>query len=120
MTGWEPAEITVYEYDSDGRLMHSITVREAEWDDDQVALLLASRRNELRDPTGHLLVESTDLLANPANVDGTHYYVADAPHVNWAQRAEQQARDAFKRDHPDADTAGFFWPIRRVDRRKRN
>lgn len=119
LAGWEAAEVTTFEYDEAGRLSRTITVRESEWDDDQVAVLLASRRNEQRDSTGHLLIESTDLLANPANTAGTHYYVADLPHVNWAQRAEQQAREAFKRDNPGTDTAGYFWPIRRVERPSR-
>lgn len=30
--GWEPAEHTTYEYDDQGRLIASTTVREAEWD----------------------------------------------------------------------------------------
>lgn len=29
--GWEPAEVTTYEYDDAGRLVRSMTVREAEW-----------------------------------------------------------------------------------------
>ena len=32
-SGWEPAEVTTYEYDDAGRLIRSTTVREAEWNE---------------------------------------------------------------------------------------
>lgn len=35
--GSEPAEVTTYEYDDDGRLIRSTTVRESEWDDESRA-----------------------------------------------------------------------------------
>lgn len=39
--GWEPATVTEYEYDDDGRLVRSVTTREIEWDDDERAWAIA-------------------------------------------------------------------------------
>jgi len=40
--GWEPKQVTEYEYDeATGRLLRSVTTVEAEWDDDEQALMLA-------------------------------------------------------------------------------
>lgn len=72
--GWEPRQTTAYEYDAGGRLIRSVTTREAEWDTDNrtwsVALL--DHEASLCGDCGHSLVETT----NPA-YDG--YYHVDEP-----------------------------------------
>lgn len=104
----------------------SVTVREPEWTADAVSELIASKHLEYRDSTGHLLVESTDLLANPANTNGTHYYVAGVlgpdglrhPVTNWAEKAEADARKKYRDTYKDADMAGLRFPVERIDRRR--
>jgi YD repeat-containing protein len=44
--GDERSEATTYEYDPDGRLTRSVTVREPEWTDDDRAFLLALLEEE--------------------------------------------------------------------------
>lgn len=41
MDGWEAAEVTDYVYDEAGRLIRSVTTREAEWDDTEQGWMLA-------------------------------------------------------------------------------
>lgn len=45
--GWEPREVIDVERDERGRVSRLVVSREAEWDDSQVAALLASREEEL-------------------------------------------------------------------------
>lgn len=45
-SGWEPAEFTEYEYDEDGRLVRSVTTREAEWDEQERAWMLSLAEHE--------------------------------------------------------------------------
>lgn len=118
--------MTTYEYDGDGRLVRAVTVREPEWTAAEVSMLIASKHLEMRDSTGHLVVEATDLRANPANPDGTHYYVAGVlgpdgmrhPVHNFAEIARAQAQQTFRDAYPDVDMTGLYWPVERVERRK--
>lgn len=41
LLGREPAEITIYEYDDDGRLTRSVTTREPRWTEEDIAWALA-------------------------------------------------------------------------------
>jgi hypothetical protein len=50
--GWEPAEVTTYEYDDDGRLIRSTTVREAEWGEVDRGAMLALAAYEASICTG--------------------------------------------------------------------
>ena len=72
--GWEPAERTTYEYDETGRLVASTTVREAEWDAEQQAWMVALGvyRSQIHEPCGGYLPETTAADAE----DG---YQADLP-----------------------------------------
>lgn len=116
--------MTTFEYDEQGRVTRSVTVREPEWTAADVSLLLASKHLEHRDSTGQLLTEATDLGANPANPDGTHYYVAGVPYakggrgpvINWAERAVAEARKNYRERYPDEDMAGLYFPVERIDR----
>lgn len=116
--------MTTYEYDPDGRLVRSVTVREPEWTAAEVSVLIGSKHLEMRDSTGHLMVESTDLLANPANPGWTHRYVAGVrypdgmrgPVTNWAEKAAAEARKQWRERYPDVDMSGLHWPVERIDR----
>lgn len=117
--------MTTYDYDDQGRMVRSVTVREPEWTPDEVSVLIASKHLEMRDSTGHLIVEATDLLANPARKDWTHRYVAGVPYpdgtrgpvTNWAEKAAADARKRWREIYPDEDMSGLHWPVERIDRR---
>jgi len=54
-----PAEVQEHEHDADGRLIRTAVTREAEWDDDERALMLALVLYEDQlCPSGHWLPES--------------------------------------------------------------
>lgn len=111
MKGWEPAEVTTYEYDGD-RLVRSVTVRESEYDGEQVALLLASRRISADvGPHGIPMSEATA-------ADGRGKFEGfPVPRIDWAEFARQHAKDHYYAQYPDADRAGHLWGVRRVDPR---
>lgn len=104
-----------------------MTVRQPEWSADQVSVLIASKHLELRDSTGHLLVESTDLAANPASPESTYYYAAGVkypdgsrgPVTNWAEKARAEAQKRYREHHKDVDMSGLYWPVERIDRKRR-
>lgn len=39
--GWEPQTLTRYEYDDQGRIRHTVSTTETEWDDTQQAWMIA-------------------------------------------------------------------------------
>lgn len=59
--GWEPTEVTTYEYDDAGRLIRSTTVREAEWGEADRGAMLALQAYEAQvcGGCGEHLAEST-------------------------------------------------------------
>jgi hypothetical protein len=106
-------------YDPDGRVTgSSVVVRESEWCPSEVAVLLASRRLDVRGPHGHLLEESTSPLADPGNVAGTYFYRSGpAPRMDYAEKARRDAADVYRKALPDGATMnGMYFPVVRVDR----
>lgn len=100
-------------YLPDGRLERTIVTRESEWDDGQVALLIASK--QLRTDVGshgHPMSEAMSPLADPNRVEGWHY-VAHV-HRDWAAKeiADKQAKRA--KDFPDADLSADIWTVEKV------
>jgi len=111
LSGWEPAEVTTYEYDGD-RLVRSVTVREGEFTPDEVALLLASRR-VAADMGSHgvPMSEATD----PAHRG--KFIVNEAPRVDYARLAIAKKRDHYYAENPSAkdDSAAHIWYIKGRD-----
>src|SRR5690606_3854254 len=60
--GWEPHEVTEYEYDDGGRVVRTVTTREPEWDDESRAyvLALAEYERSVCGGCGGWLPETTD------------------------------------------------------------
>ncbi|MDN4595900.1 hypothetical protein [Leifsonia virtsii] len=88
----------MYEYDDAGRLARSITTREPEFTDDDVALLLAHMA-EVRDTGryGERLSEATSDRADPTNyeaLDRIGYVVGHR--VNHAEAAVELYREQHK------------------------
>jgi hypothetical protein len=107
LSGWEPAEVTTYEYDGD-RLVRAVTIREPEFSTvDTAALLEARRRARVRrGPHGYTIAEATD-------PDNQFAFVAK-PRQDWAMRALNQAQEAYKRDNPGAtDLSSLVWDVKK-------
>ena len=111
MTGWEPAEVTSFEYDADGRVVRAVTVRESEFSLGDVAALVASRRAESvrRSPTGYTLAEAKD----PAN---QFAFEVKNPKRDWAVAALNSAQERFYTQYPKAKgDPSLIWDVRRRD-----
>lgn len=89
--GWEPAEVTTFEYDEAGRIVRMITVREPEFTPGETAMLLASRELEFepKNSLGIPLSESMD----PKNQFS--FMPPEGPSVDWAEAALGKKQDAF-------------------------
>lgn len=88
---------------------YSVTVREPEWTADDVAALLASRREEFakRGAHGYTIAEATD----PAN-QGT--FEAGLPSTDFAALALSRAQDSYYRKYPDAKgDPSLVWTVRK-------
>ena len=105
MEGWEPS--TVYEHDEGGRVIRSTP--EAEWNDHQLALMVALEEYEagLCRRCGHDLQESTDPKHDYNNPLGSGYYApAEGTPIQChacaaLERSEQQVA-AGNPQHPGA------------------
>ena len=97
----------------------AVTATEPEWRETDIDWMIASRdRESTMGAHGHPLDESTSRDANPANADGTHYYVAGPPQVDWAERARLRAEKQFREEVGDKfDASGYFFPVKKVYRR---
>ena len=111
MSGWEPAEVTTFEYDGD-QLVRSVTVREPEWAPDDVALLLASRRLEA-DMGSHGVPMSK--ATDPA-IQGK-VVVNEVPRVDFVRLAIDKQRESHYTQYPDAkaDQGAHIWYVKSVD-----
>lgn len=104
--GWEPASVTTFEYDESGRLARAVTVREPEFTPWDRAALLAdvADSKELRGSHGRLISEVTD----PAN---QFAYEAEPPAMDWAQKALDDAQEAYKKKNPKASLGALLWRV---------
>lgn len=106
----------MYEHDDAGRLVASRP--EVEWDDEQRALVAAFA--EVEDDTcphcGNPMSECMSPDSDPDNRDGTHRYVASAPHRCFAATAREIRADGHK-DAPQRHALSF--PVRREERTPR-
>ena len=106
LTGWEPAEVTTFEWDDSGRLRRAITVREAEFSEADVALLLADyeRAHVRRGRHGLRMADAVD----PAN---QFAFEVAPPVTDWAQKKLNEAQEAFKKRYPQADMDALLWTV---------
>lgn len=117
LDGWEPAEVTDYEYDGD-RLVRAVTRRESEFDDRQVAILLAAvELGKDVGPHGIPITEATDpqnslqlKRKDPSRPRG--HYRAVGPVTDYAEEALQMAKADHYRDKPDDyDRSADLWSV---------
>lgn len=90
--GWEPAVETVYHYDEAGRVTHTTTEREPEWDEQERAWFLALARVEAED--------LCPLCGRPRAVcqaaENEDRFTVDPPTRCHATTAVVTAQDAYK------------------------
>lgn len=104
-----------YHY-ADGLLVGQTVRREPEFDAGQVAILLAHERAEAdRGPHGFPMSEAASPDADPNKPGGWHYVANKVPRVDYAAKAEGDARDAYYKQYKDANRNGHVWYTRRVD-----
>ena len=117
MLGWEPAEVTTYVYDGD-RLVKSVTVRESEFRDVDVAELLDLLVEDSKPRGAHGIPLETALSRDwdPSNLDGKGRFVVPAPTVDFAAKALSDAQNAFAKDHPDFDMSALRWTVQKKER----
>lgn len=116
--GWEPAEVTEFEYEG-GLLVRSVTRREPEFDDEQLSLLLASVAFESSiDSNGQLISDSLNPAADPSNYESPLRFVASGPFWNWAEKARlddiDRYRSEFPKDSPP-NLNGAYWVVNKAD-----
>jgi hypothetical protein len=86
----------------------TIVTREAEFNDQDIALLLAHR--EIRADMGSHGIPLSEAL-DPKN----QFAFTTGRVMDWAEKARLDAIDQFRKDFPDADMHGLFFPVRRRD-----
>lgn len=92
-------------------LVRSVTVREPEWSPDDVAALLASRREQFapRGSHGILISESTD----PALKDA---WEVDLPTRDFATALLHASQDTYFKQYPTAKgDSSLLWRVRRKE-----
>lgn len=110
------------ERDDDGHAVAFHVEREPEWDDQQIALLLALREKQTREEIdgergGHgvLMSEATSRWADPNNPYGWHYEAR--VRIDHAARAIATAQKERREKFPDEDTSSLIWLAVRVEDR---
>lgn len=68
-------------------------------------------------PHGHPMSEALSPLADPNNPDGQWVYDADLPYVDFAQRARDDAKDAFAKQYDGHPPNGLVWVVNKISRR---
>lgn len=108
LLGWEPGEVTTYEYDDDGRLLRAVTVREPEYSAWDRAVLLADVAAS-KVPRGHHGVP----LHEAADPENQFAFEVPPPRMDWAQKALDDAQEAFKKQNPKAPMGALMWKVAR-------
>lgn len=90
---------------------------ESEWDEEQVDLLRAEARlTRLTGAHGEYLPDATSDAASPTNYTSGWGYRVEGPFTNHAEKARQDAIDAWKKDAGDKPNMnGMYWTVDRVD-----
>lgn len=115
--GWEPKQVTSYEYDESGQMIRSVTRTEAEWDDVQHALAFAVQQIEdetcagCGQPTG----EAYSPLADPSNHGKQWAYKAVSKRCHGCTamaKKQEKLKDA-------AYGAALRFPVEKIELRKK-
>jgi hypothetical protein len=113
IAGWSPTQRHVRVLDERGRFVGTEIQTEPEFNAEQVDLLLALAELE-RDmgPYGQPLSEAMSPGADLTGDHPTHWYVAKGPEVNYAERAADEAREAYRAELGDRPMPkGLVWRV---------
>lgn len=79
-------------------------------------MLAEARLQALTGRYGEYLPEATADGADPTEYDSGYRYVAEGPHMNWAEKAHDDAVDAWKRDAGEnPNMNGRYWTVRKLE-----
>lgn len=103
--------------DAVGRLVQTIEYREPEFDDHQVALMIAFARYRADVGShGQLISEATSDRANPNNYEGGYRFVTDAPVTDWAEKSRLDRIDEYRKEAGEkANMNGLIFSVRKVE-----
>jgi len=110
LLGWEPGEVTTFEYDDAGRMIRAVTVREPEFSDWDRAALLADRTRDLapRSRTGILMSEATDRK-------NFGRFIVPEPTTDLASKALHEAQEQWKAFHGEHSLDHLLWRVELED-----
>lgn len=102
--------MTSYEYDDEGRVVRTVTVREPEFSAYDRALFLDhwQREKEPRGSHGWTIAEATD----PENQFKFH---VPAPTKDFAAEALHKEQESYKKRFPTADMGSILWRVEKKD-----
>lgn len=117
-------EVTEYVYDDTGRVSRTVTTREAEWDEEQVDLLLAVQQLTADlGPHGQPMSEATDPQGATnvkAKGPGGYHYKARVIATDYAAAALREAQELeYKDDSAAARRDTDIWVVEKVPDRLR-
>jgi hypothetical protein len=105
LSGWTPRQFTQHTYDDDGRLERSVTWTESRFSPQEVALLLASRRQNIG-PHGIAMDEAL-------NPDNRGRFVAVASR-DYAQAELNAVQKHYRKKYPHDDLESLQWRVELV------
>lgn len=106
--------VTVLERDDSGAPSRFRVDTEPEWDDEQVALLLAAQAKVSEvGPHGIPMDEATSPLADPNDRTRGYHFEVPAPRIDHAQRALNVAQAQRSAEYPEEDTGSLLWRVER-------
>lgn len=91
-------------------MVRAVTVREPEFSAWDRALLLADVAESKVRRGAHGLP-----LSEASNPENQFAFVVPEPHMDWAQKALDDAQEAFKKRNPKASMNALMWKVARRD-----
>ena len=98
-------------YDGD-RLVRAVTVREREFTDDDLAALL--ERVPPVGKHGWPVDEAMSPDGDSSSWNAKYRWHVPPPSVDFAQKALDQAQEAYRKQYPDADLGALRWRVERL------
>lgn len=115
MSGWEPVVATRYEYDDQGRLVGSETIREPEWSRADVESLIAYTESQRVGSHGHPMSDAMSPDGDPSNPARKWDWHVPLPVIDFAQKALSERKKAFEETYKDFDLSGYVWRVEKRD-----
>lgn len=100
MSGWEPSEVTRYEYDDEGRVVTAVVEREPEWCRADIEAIIAYMELGRVGSHGQPLSEATSPLANPQNPDREWDYEVEV-YTDFAQKRLSEFQRSYRETYGD-------------------